>query len=48
VEAISGTKKAMTEGATFGAARMEIQVLLSYLVIMAVLSFMLFDAVWND
>ncbi|OGC92526.1 MAG: hypothetical protein A2W25_07475 [candidate division Zixibacteria bacterium RBG_16_53_22] len=48
VEAISGTKKAMTDGIAFGAARMEIQVLLSYLVIMVVLSFLLFEAVWND
>jgi heme exporter protein B len=48
VEAISGTKKSMTEGITFAAARMEIQVLVSYLVAMVVLSFLLFDAVWND
>jgi heme exporter protein B len=48
VEAISGTKKAMTPDISLGAARMEIQVLISYLVIMVVLSFLLFDAVWND
>jgi heme exporter protein B len=48
VEAISGTKKAMTADITFAMARMEIQVLLSYLIIMVVLSFLLFDAVWND
>jgi heme exporter protein B len=48
VEAISGTKKAMTADIAFSAARMEIQVLLSYLVIMVVLSFLLFEAVWND
>lgn len=48
VEAISGTKKAMVPGIGFADARIEIQVLLSYLVVMAVLEFLLFEAVWND
>lgn len=48
VEAISGTKKAMLPGIEFAAARMEIQVLLSYMVVMIVLGFILFEAVWND
>jgi heme exporter protein B len=48
VEAISGTKKAMTPGITFGAARLELQVLISYIVVMTVLGFLLFEAVWND
>lgn len=48
VEAISGTKKAMTPGIEFGAARLELQVLISYLVVMTVLGFLLFEAVWND
>jgi hypothetical protein len=48
VEAISGTKKAMTPGVEFGAARMEIQVLISYLVVMTILGFILFEAIWND
>ena len=48
VMAIAGTKKSLTEGLSFAAARMEIQVLIAYLIVMAVLSFMLFDAVWND
>ena len=46
--AISGTRKALTPGITWGAARMELQVLLSYLVVMTVLGFLLFDSVWND
>jgi heme exporter protein B len=46
--AISGTKKALVEGNGFATARMEIQVLLAYLVVMVVAGFMLFDAVWND
>jgi len=45
---ISATKKALTEGITFEMARMELQVLGSYLVVMTVLGFLLFDAVWND
>jgi heme exporter protein B len=46
--AISGTRKALTPGITWAAARMELQVLLSYLVVMTVLGFLLFDSVWND
>lgn len=46
--AISGTRKALTPGITWAAARMELQVLLSYLVVMTVLGFVLFDSVWND
>lgn len=46
--AISGTKKALTPGIEFAAARMELQVLASYLVVMTVLGFLLFDSVWND
>ncbi|MEE9554770.1 MAG: heme exporter protein CcmB [candidate division Zixibacteria bacterium] len=46
--AISGTKKALSPDITFAMARMELQVLGSYLVIMIVLGFFLFDAVWND
>lgn len=45
---ISATRKALTPGITFSAARMEIQVLISYLVVMTVLGFVLFDSVWND
>jgi heme exporter protein B len=48
VEAISGTKKSLVAELGFEQAQMEIQVLLSYLVVMAVLSFLLIDAVWND
>jgi heme exporter protein B len=48
VEAISGTKKAMTPGIEFAAARMEIQVLISYIIVMTVLGFLLFEAIWND
>ncbi len=46
--AIPGTKKAMTPDLGFSAARMEIQVLLAYLVVMTVIGFWLFEAVWND
>jgi len=46
--AISGTKKALTPETLISAARMEIQVLVSYVVVMAVLGFILFDSVWND
>lgn len=48
IEAISGTKKAMTPGIAFAAARTEIQVLVSYLVVMTVMGFLLFDSIWND
>jgi heme exporter protein B len=48
IEAISGTKKAMAPGIGFAAARMEIQVLVSYIVVMGILGFLLFEAVWND
>lgn len=46
--AISGTKKALTPGIAFAAARMELQVLGSYLVVMTILGFLLFESVWND
>jgi heme exporter protein B len=46
--AISGTRKALTPGMSMAAASMELQVLLSYLVVMTVLGFLLFDSVWND
>jgi heme exporter protein B len=46
--AISGTKKALTPEIAISAASMEIKVLASYLVVMIVLGFMLFDSVWND
>lgn len=45
---ISGTKKAFVPEIAFSAARMEIQVLASYIVVMTILGFLLFDAVWND
>lgn len=48
VEAISGTKKAMAPGIGFAAARIEIQVLVSYFIVMGILEFLLFEAVWND
>jgi heme exporter protein B len=48
IEAISGTKKAMAPGIGFFDARVEIQVLVSYLVVMGVLGFLLFEAIWND
>jgi heme exporter protein B len=48
VEAISGTKKAMTTGIEFGAARIELQVLISYIIVISVLGFLLFEAIWND
>jgi heme exporter protein B len=46
--AISGTKKALTPGMEISMARMEIQVLASYVVVMTILDFLLFDSVWND
>lgn len=46
--AISGTRKALTPDIAFSAARMELQVLASYLIVMTVLGFLLFDSVWND
>jgi len=46
--AISGTKKALVPDILFSAARMEIQVLGSYIVVMIVLGFLLFESVWND
>ncbi len=46
--AISGTRKALTPGISFSAAGMELQVLASYLIVMTVLGFLLFDSVWND
>lgn len=46
--AISGTRKALTPDIAFSAARMELQVLASYLVVMTVLGFLLFESVWND
>jgi heme exporter protein B len=48
IEAISGTKKAMAPGLGFAEARLEIQVLVSYLVVMGILGFLLFEVVWND
>jgi heme exporter protein B len=48
IEAISGTKKAMVPGMSIAGARLEIQVLASYLIVMGILGFMLFEAVWND
>lgn len=45
---ISGTKKAFIPEIAFSAVRMEIQVLASYIVVMTILGFLLFDAVWND
>jgi heme exporter protein B len=46
--AISGTRKALIFQVPISAARMEIQVLGSYVVVMTVLGFILFDSVWND
>ncbi|UCC78407.1 MAG: heme ABC transporter permease CcmB, partial [Candidatus Zixiibacteriota bacterium] len=46
--AISGTKKALTPETAISLARMEIQVLASYIVVMTVLGFILFESVWND
>lgn len=46
--AISGTKKALTAEIAISAASMEIKVLASYVVVMTVLGFLLFDSVWND
>lgn len=46
--AISGTRKALTPDIAFSAAGMELQVLASYLIVMTVLGFLLFDSVWND
>jgi heme exporter protein B len=48
VLAISGTKKALISESTISLARMEIQVLASYIIVMTVLGFILFDSVWND
>lgn len=45
---IGGTKKALTSGILFSFARMEITVLSCYLLVMTILGFLLFDAVWND
>ncbi len=45
---ISGTKKAFFPETAISAARMEIQILASYIVVMTILGFLLFDAVWND
>ncbi|UCE66633.1 MAG: heme exporter protein CcmB [Candidatus Zixiibacteriota bacterium] len=46
--AISGTKKALIPESVISLARMEIQVLVSYVVVMTVLGFILFDSIWND
>ncbi len=46
--AISGTKKALSPETAISMARMEIQVLASYIVVMTVLDFILFESVWND
>ncbi|UCE67382.1 MAG: ABC transporter permease, partial [Candidatus Zixiibacteriota bacterium] len=46
--AISGTKKALIPESVISLARMEIQVLASYVVVMTVLGFILFDSIWND
>jgi len=46
--AISGTKKALIPESAISLARMEIQVLASYVVVMTVLGFILFDSIWND
>lgn len=48
VEAISGTKKAMVQGIEFSAARTELQVLISYIIVMTVLGFILFESIWNE
>ncbi len=48
VEAISGTKKAMAPGIGFAGAHIELQVLISYIVVMGILEFLMFEAVWND
>lgn len=48
VEVISGTKKAMIPGIGFAQARTELQVLISYIVVMTVLGFILFESIWND
>jgi heme exporter protein B len=45
---ISGTKKALMPETAISLARMEIQVLASYVVVMTVLGFILFDSIWND
>lgn len=48
IEAISGTKKAMVPGIGFAEARVELQVLASYIVVMTILGFFLFESIWND
>jgi heme exporter protein B len=48
IEAISGTKKAMVPGLGFAEARVELQVLISYIVVMTILGFFLFESIWND
>jgi heme exporter protein B len=48
ITAISGTKKALIEGTIVAAARMELQVIGSYIVVFGIVGFLLFDSVWND
>jgi len=48
IEAISGTKKAMVPGIGFAEARVELQVLGSYIIVMTILGFFLFESIWND
>ena len=48
IEAISGTKKSMVPGIGFAEARVELQVLISYIIVMTILGFYLFESIWND
>lgn len=48
IMAIKGTQKSLYENMTFSSGLAELQVLISYAVIMSVAGFLLFDYVWND
>jgi heme exporter protein B len=48
VMAIRGTQKALAGGAVFADGLPELQVLISYAVVMTVAGYLLFDFVWND
>ncbi|RKX19997.1 MAG: ABC transporter permease [Candidatus Zixiibacteriota bacterium] len=48
IMAIKGTQKSLYESMTFSNGLAELQVLISYAVVMSVSGFLLFDYVWND
>jgi len=48
IMAIKGTQKSLYDNTTFSSGLGELQVLVSYAVVMSVAGFLLFDYVWND